>query len=100
MGYVKIILLTTLCTDIGKYSNVLRECILVNFSVFQLLWIILVASCAALIIQSLAANLGVVTGMSTDFSQISTGTAPSCSSISVTYPQVFLLCRKTFSRTL
>lgn len=29
----------------------------------QLLWIILVASCAALIIQSLAANLGVVTGM-------------------------------------
>lgn len=29
---------------------------------FQLLWIILVASCAALVIQSLAANLGVVTG--------------------------------------
>lgn len=29
----------------------------------QLLWIILVASCAALIIQSLAANLGVVTGI-------------------------------------
>jgi hypothetical protein len=28
----------------------------------QLLWIILVASCAALIIQSLAARLGVVTG--------------------------------------
>ncbi|CAL9010864.1 unnamed protein product [Prunus brigantina] len=30
---------------------------------YGLLWIILVASCAALIIQSLAANLGVVTGM-------------------------------------
>lgn len=29
---------------------------------YELLWIILVASCAALIIQSLAANLGVVTG--------------------------------------
>ncbi|KAJ4915918.1 Metal transporter Nramp6 [Raphanus sativus] len=29
---------------------------------YQLLWIILVASCAALVIQSLAANLGVVTG--------------------------------------
>jgi hypothetical protein len=29
----------------------------------QLLWIILVASCAALIIQSLAARLGVVTGL-------------------------------------
>lgn len=28
----------------------------------QLLWIILVASCAALVIQSMAANLGVVTG--------------------------------------
>lgn len=35
------------------------------FSVMQLLWIILLASCAALVIQSLAANLGVVTGMST-----------------------------------
>lgn len=30
---------------------------------YELLWIILVASCAALIIQSLAAKLGVVTGM-------------------------------------
>ncbi|KAH0921619.1 hypothetical protein HID58_021637, partial [Brassica napus] len=29
---------------------------------YELLWIILVASCAALVIQSLAANLGVVTG--------------------------------------
>lgn len=29
---------------------------------FQLLWIIVIASCAALLIQSLAANLGVVTG--------------------------------------
>ncbi|XP_061360352.1 metal transporter Nramp1-like isoform X1 [Gastrolobium bilobum] len=29
---------------------------------YELLWIILVASCAALIIQSMAANLGVVTG--------------------------------------
>nr|WNH25159.1 natural resistance-associated macrophage protein 1 [Fagopyrum tataricum] len=29
---------------------------------YELLWIILVASCAALLIQSLAANLGVVTG--------------------------------------
>ncbi|XP_047316927.1 metal transporter Nramp6-like [Impatiens glandulifera] len=29
---------------------------------YELLWVILVASCAALIIQSLAANLGVVTG--------------------------------------
>lgn len=29
----------------------------------QLLWIILLASCAALVIQSLAANLGVVTGL-------------------------------------
>lgn len=29
----------------------------------QLLWIILVASCAALVIQSLAANLGLVTGL-------------------------------------
>ncbi|KAA3489385.1 metal transporter Nramp6-like [Gossypium australe] len=29
---------------------------------YGLLWIILVASCAALVIQSLAANLGVVTG--------------------------------------
>ncbi|EXB50420.1 Metal transporter Nramp6 [Morus notabilis] len=30
---------------------------------YELLWIILVASCAALVIQSLAANLGVVTGI-------------------------------------
>ncbi|XP_068656362.1 metal transporter Nramp6-like [Aristolochia californica] len=29
---------------------------------YELLWVILVASCAALVIQSLAANLGVVTG--------------------------------------
>ncbi|KAL2936580.1 Metal transporter Nramp6 [Bienertia sinuspersici] len=34
-----------------------------NSSMRYLLWIILVASCAALIIQSMAANLGVVTGM-------------------------------------
>lgn len=33
---------------------------------FQLLWIILVASCAALVIQSMAANLGVVTGTLSD----------------------------------
>ncbi|XP_058068222.1 metal transporter Nramp1-like [Magnolia sinica] len=31
-------------------------------TIYELLWIILVASCAALIIRSLAANLGVVTG--------------------------------------
>lgn len=31
--------------------------------ILQLLWIILLASCAALVIQSLAANLGVVTGL-------------------------------------
>ncbi|KAH1240366.1 Metal transporter Nramp1 [Glycine max] len=30
---------------------------------YELLWIILVASCAALLIQTMAANLGVVTGM-------------------------------------
>jgi manganese transport protein len=38
--------------------------VFISFShfVFQLLWIILVASCAALVIQSMAANLGVVTG--------------------------------------
>uniref|UniRef100_A0A453SXF1 Uncharacterized protein n=1 Tax=Aegilops tauschii subsp. strangulata TaxID=200361 RepID=A0A453SXF1_AEGTS len=29
---------------------------------YELLWIILIASCAALVIQSLAASLGVVTG--------------------------------------
>lgn len=29
---------------------------------YELLWIILVASCAALVIQSTAANLGVITG--------------------------------------
>ncbi|XP_072077834.1 metal transporter Nramp1-like [Arachis hypogaea] len=33
-----------------------------NETVFLLLWIILVASCAALLIQSMAANLGVITG--------------------------------------
>lgn len=36
---------------------------LITFAFFsQLLWIILVASCAALVIQTMAANLGVVTG--------------------------------------
>ena len=35
---------------------------IILFLLSQLLWIILVASCAALIIQSLAARLGVVTG--------------------------------------
>lgn len=36
--------------------------IIITLFILQLLWIILVASCAALIIQSLAARLGVVTG--------------------------------------
>ncbi|KAF8049289.1 hypothetical protein N665_2247s0003 [Sinapis alba] len=54
--------------DQNKKNHNLRTCITEeHFNTFtfrfaQLLWIILVASCATLVIQSLAANLGVVTG--------------------------------------
>ncbi|KAJ0075109.1 hypothetical protein Patl1_34739 [Pistacia atlantica] len=45
--------------DPGNFETDLQSGALYKY---ELLWIILVASCAALIIQSLAANLGVVTG--------------------------------------
>lgn len=45
-----------------KFQNLLPRFLLI-LSFLQLLWIILVASCSALVIQSLAANLGVVTGI-------------------------------------
>ncbi|KAJ8446575.1 hypothetical protein Cgig2_019728 [Carnegiea gigantea] len=46
----------------GKSVILVTRCFYRALFVKTLLWIILVASCAALIIQSMAANLGVVTG--------------------------------------
>ena len=50
-------------SDCFIFQRSVIYCLLLFITDFsQLLWIILLASCAALIIQSLAANLGVVTG--------------------------------------